>query len=79
MQKKSLLSAEARKHVFGVSAGSEINQDVHARQMTRVLKLRIKGEQGLTYYLCNAHQLRDNHPCFCIAKTVFFFSKKADQ
>ena len=77
MQKRSLLSAEAR-NVFGVSAGSEINQDVHARKMTRVLKVRIKEEQELTYYLCNTHQLRGYRPCFIIivCKNILFLRKR---
>ena len=57
----------------------ETNQDIQAQKITRGLKVRI----GLSYYLCSAHQLRGNRPCFCTvcknnAKTVFF-SKETGQ
>ena len=67
----SLLSPEARKHVFEVEFRP-------IRRQTRMYKHDRWQEKGFSFYFCGAYQLRANRPCFRMVCKNSLFSNEAD-
>ena len=65
MQKRSLLSPEARKHVFRVSA--QVGDKPACTDMGDGKRLKS------SYMLCSAHQLPVTAPVFALYAKTFFF------